>query len=146
MSEKVLLRKIHASELGSYDDYVLIAVDADLSEMPDEVVAVISWMKNAVRTLKQNKSIHKYCALLAEAFENGGFDMQTVLSKAVPVKWTMEAVKEVIWKRIQIVKFPDKKSTAQLETTDVNEVYQVIARHMATEFEINISFPNKFGD
>ena len=65
---------------------------------------------------------------------------------AVPVKWTMEAVKEVIWKRIQVVMYPDKTSTTQLETKDVNEVYQVISRHMSTEFQIDQPFPNRFGN
>ena len=146
MSEKVLLRKIHASKLAGYDDYVLIAVEADISEIPEEVVATLSWMKNAVRTFKQNSSIHLYCTLLAEAFENGGLDMQAVLAKAVPVKWTMDSVKEVIWKRIQVAMFPAKTSTTQLETTDVSEVYKTISRHMATEFEIDLEFPNRFNN
>ena len=75
--------------------------------------------ERAKRTTLQNRSIHKYCALLAEQFEGSGLDMQEVLSKAVPVRWTMEAVKEVIWKRIQVAMFPDKPSTTQLETKEV---------------------------
>lgn len=123
-------------------------LDAEDESLIGDKTVIISEMvgNKAARTTLQNRSIHKYCALLAEAFESSGLDMQEVLSKAVPVKWTMESVKEVIWKRIQVVMYPDKPSTTQLDTKDVNEVYQVISRHMATEFNIKQSFPNRFGD
>lgn len=123
-------------------------LDAEDESLIGNKTVIISEMvgNKAARTTLQNRSIHKYCALLAEAFESSGLDMQEVLSKAVPVRWTMEAVKEVIWKRIQVVMYPDKPSTTQLETKDVNEVYQVISRHMATEFNIKQSFPNRHRD
>ena len=144
---EVLMTKIHASQLPrDYDGYILVPVMDDISHFPDEIVGKFSWSDKVIRTLKQNASIHKYCTLLSTAFEDAGLDMQTVLEKAIPVKWTMESVKEVIWRRIQIAMFPKKTSTKQLETTDVNEVYQVISRQMATEFEINVPFPNRFYD
>ena len=99
------------------------------------------------RTTLQNRSIHKYCGLLAERFNGAGLDMATVLKeKEVEVSWSMESVKDVIWRPIQLALFPDKTSTTQLETGDVSRVYEQLAKIMATKFNINQSFPNRHGD
>ena len=99
------------------------------------------------RTAQQNKAIHKFCSLLAQAFNDSGLDMIAVLAKKeAEVSWTMESVKDVIWRPIQLALYPDKKSTTQLETNEVDEVYRHIARHMSEKFNINQSFPNRFHD
>jgi len=99
------------------------------------------------RTTLQNRSIHKYCGLLAKKFNDGGLDMATVLKeKEVEVSWSMEGVKDVIWRPIQLALFPDKASTTQLETGDVSRVYEQLAKIMVTKFNINQSFPNRHGD
>ena len=45
-----------------------------------------------VRTLPQNKAIHKYFAMLAESLNNAGKDVLTVLSSDVELEWTSELV------------------------------------------------------
>jgi hypothetical protein len=99
------------------------------------------------RTSLQNRAIHKFCGLLADKFNAAGLDMVTVLKeKETEVSWTMESVKDVIWRSIQLALFPDKPSTTQLETHEVTKVYEQIARHMSNRFNINQSFPNRHGD
>jgi len=99
------------------------------------------------RTALQNKAIHKYCSLLAQAFNDSGLDMKAVLAqKEAEVSWSMDSVKDVIWRPIQLALYPNKKSTTQLETGEVDEVYRHIARHMSEKFNINQSFPNRFHD
>jgi hypothetical protein len=103
--------------------------------------------ERAKRTELQNRSIHKYCGMLAGQFNNAGLDMVAVLKeKETEVSWSMDAVKDAIWKPIQVALFPDKPSTTQLETHEVAKVYEQIARHMAVKFNINQSFPNRHGD
>ena len=103
--------------------------------------------ERAKRTALQRKAIQVYCRLLAGRFNDAGLDMVTVLKeKETEVSWTMESVKDVIWRGIQDALFPDKPSTTQLETHEVTKVYEQIARHMATKFDINQSFPNRFGE
>lgn len=98
------------------------------------------------RTFLQNKSIHKYCALLAEAFNDAGLDMLAVLKvKKVSVSWTMQSVKDVLWRPIQVAMF-DKESTTQLETHEVSQVYEQLARHLSENLNVNQSFPNRFGE
>ena len=103
--------------------------------------------ERAKRTTLQNKSIHKYCSLLAEQFNDAGLDMMAVLQeKESEVSWTMDSVKDVIWRSIQLAMYPDKASTTQLETHEVSKVYEQIARHMSAKFSINQPFPNRFYD
>ena len=103
--------------------------------------------ERAKRTTLQNKSIHKYCSLLANQFNDAGLDMVSVLKeKQTDVSWTMDSVKDVIWRSIQLALYPDKPSTTQLETHEVSKVYENIARHMSAKFNINQSFPNRHGD
>ena len=103
--------------------------------------------ERAKRTTLQRKAIQVYCRLLAEQFNDAGLDMVKVLSeKEVAVNWTMDSVKDVIWREIQLALFPDKQSSTQLEKDEVSKVYKVIARHMSERFNITQSFPNRFGD
>jgi len=54
------------------------------------------------RTLTQNRALHKYCELLAEALNDAGYEMKAVLAvKVVDVPWSKELVKEALWKPIQ---------------------------------------------
>ena len=73
-------------------------------------------------------------------------DSLLVKEKEVAVSWTMDSVKDVIWRSIQLAMYPDKASTTQLETHEVSKVYEQIARHMASKFNINQPFPNRFYD
>jgi hypothetical protein len=103
--------------------------------------------ERAKRTTLQNKSIHKYCSLLAERFNASGYDMIHVLAKKeASVSWTMASVKEVLWRSIQLAMYPDKPSTTQLETHEVSKVYEQISRHLSEHFNIDQSFPNRHGD
>ena len=113
----------------------------------NNILVVEAKGERSKRTSLQNRSIHKYCGLLAKAFNDGGLDMVKVLEqKNAEVSWSMDAVKDVIWKPIQLALFPDKPSTTQLETHEVTKVYEQIARHMASRFNINQSFPNRNRD
>jgi hypothetical protein len=45
-----------------------------------------------VRTIKQNKSLHKYFSMLAESLNNAGKDVLTVLNSDIEIEWTGELV------------------------------------------------------
>jgi len=48
------------------------------------------------RTLKQNKSLHKFCELLADELNAAGLDMKTVLKPSVDIPWSKTSVKEFL--------------------------------------------------
>jgi len=82
------------------------------------------------RTLTQNRSIHKYCELLSEAFNEAGLDMQTVLAEGASIPWSESKVKDDIWKKVQFAAL-GKKSTTELNTNEVSKVYEIVNRHIS---------------
>lgn len=121
--------------------------ESDVKICADKTVLVVSTKgERAKRTILQNASIHKYCLLLANQFNEAGLDMKAVLeTKTVSVEWSMVSVKEVIWRPIQLALF-DKESSTQLETDQVSKVYEQIARHLSENLNITQSFPSRYGD
>jgi hypothetical protein len=97
------------------------------------------------RTITQNKALHRYFELLAEALNDAGYEMKAVLAvKSVDVPWNKETIKEVLWKPIQEA-MTNKDSTTELNTVDVSEVYQVLDRHIAQNFGVHVPFPSILG-
>ena len=98
---------------------------------------------NEKRTLQQNRAIHKYCALVAEELNRQGIDMKALLKPEIEIPATPELIKSHIWKPVQDIML-DKESTTELDTKDVDSVYQVIARHLAEKHGISVAFPDRF--
>jgi hypothetical protein len=92
------------------------------------------------RTLTQNRSIHKYCAQLAEAFNDAGLDMNQVLAEGTSIPWSEEKVKSDIWKVVQLAAI-GKESTTKLEANEVSKVYDIVNRHISQTFGIFIPWP-----
>ena len=93
------------------------------------------------RTDKQNKAIHKYCAMRAEALNDAGLDMKTVLKHNVAIPWTQATAKDHLWRPIQQAML-DKESTGDLDTDEVCKVYEVLNRHLAEKKGITVPFPS----
>jgi len=95
-----------------------------------------------VRTLTQNKAIHKYFSMLAESLNNAGLDVKKTMRQDMDIPWTESLIKELIWKAVQKALY-DIDSTAKLDTSQVSEVYEVINRHISSTFGVNVIFPSK---
>ena len=96
------------------------------------------------RTIKQNASMHKYFATVARTLNDGGFTIQKVVAlfKKAGIKWTMLAVKDVIWRNIQIA-ITQKESTTKLNSDEVTKVYQNVDFYLTDKVGIeSIDFPS----
>lgn len=93
------------------------------------------------RTLQQNKALHKFFQMLSDELSASGLDMVKTLKPGVEIPWTPEMVKEHLWRPIQEV-MTDKESTTELTTKQVNEIYEVLIRHMGSKFGITTEFPH----
>lgn len=100
----------------------------------------ISTGKN--RTLTQNQALHKYFTLLADELNAGGFDMRRTLKQDVDIPWTMESVKQHLWKPLQEV-ITKEKSTAKVERADYSKIYDVLSRHLSQKLGIFVSWPSR---
>lgn len=90
----------------------------------------------------QRKALHLYFANLAEALNEAGLDMREVLRPEIEISWTSFSVKNYLWRAIQKSMF-GKESTTELSTKEVNQIYEILHRHLAEKFHINVSFPSE---
>ena len=93
------------------------------------------------RTSKQNRSLHKFCTMLAQVLNEEGLTMTKILKEGVEIEWTKESVKKYLWKPLQDIMF-DKESTTELNTDQVSKVYKVLNRHMALK-GVHVPFPSE---
>ena len=94
------------------------------------------------RTVIQNRALHLYFELLAIELNNAGLDMKKVLKPSIDISWTKENVKEYLWRPIQEA-LKLKKSTTELTSKEVNEVYEILNRHISEKFGIHQFFPSE---
>lgn len=98
-------------------------------------------MKQEQRTILQNKALHKYFELLANALNDAGLDMKAVLKPDVDIPWTKESVKNHLWRPIQDIML-GKESTTEMSTKDPSEIYHVLDRHISEKFGVHVEWPS----
>lgn len=95
-------------------------------------------MLDKQRTDSQNRALHKYCSELAVELQSAGIPLE-VFVHLIEADYTMEAVKEV-FRAFARAKF-QKKSTADLTTKEIQEVYEEMSRHVS-QFGIYMAWPS----
>jgi len=99
------------------------------------------------RTDQQRKSIEVACRLMADAFNDAGFDKVKVLEKkAISVSWNQDSVKEDLFKEVmKAICYKEdgtpKESTTELNTDEVSEVWMQLNRWTGQEFGLTVPFP-----
>ena len=92
------------------------------------------------RTSQQNKALHVYFGLVAEALNDAGLDIR----KTVPIDifWSYESVKELLWKPIQKSIY-GKQSTTQLDKhKEIDIVWEHLNRFLARLGIESVNFPS----
>lgn len=152
-----------------------------LTEIEDIAFEIKSTKK--ARSVKQNASLHLYCAKVAKALNNGGFTVQKFLrrkqekkielifnnlslrlglsvsqddlkliqdakedilgSQDLELEWTMQTVKDIIWRNIQLAIFKDKTSTTELSSEEVTQVYKAVDRYLVGIGVESVDFPSE---
>ena len=123
---KAVLAKHKLSDLvaSGYDGDVLVPVDAESEKAIGKrsVIGVKILGIKATMTALQRKAIHLYFTHLSKALNDAGYDMiatMAVLSKKAKIPWSAEAVKERLWRPVQIDTY-GKESTTELNTENTS--------------------------
>jgi len=90
------------------------------------------------RSNQQNKSIHLYFTMVADALNDAGLDIKKAVEMDIP--WTPILVKELLWRDIQRTMLK-KESTTQLTTKEIDVVWEVLNRYLAS-LGIHEPFPS----
>ena len=104
-------------------------IEVDLLPSIEEIMQV---------TLKKGLKI--YFEMIAKALNDAGQDMRGVLKTNTQVWWDKDSVKEFLWRPIQVLQL-QKKSTTQLLTKEIDEVYDTVNRHLGKHID-TIMFPS----
>ena len=93
------------------------------------------------RTPQQNKALHVYFELLAEALNDAGLEIHMeFLGKSIEVPWCKDSVKKRIWSPPMETMF-NKKHTSKLQRKEVGEIYDVLNRFFIEKHNLYIPFP-----
>lgn len=111
-----------------------------LEKLKDGVGYEVDIKNFDMRTLTQNRALHKYFGLLAEELNKGGLSVVKTLK--VDVEWTPDSVKELLWRPIMEAVL-DKKSTTQLNKDEITKVYDTLNLALSNKFGFSIEFPSK---
>lgn len=93
------------------------------------------------RTETQNKALHLFFTQLAEELNNAGYDMKKTLKPEIDIPWSAHTVKEYLWRPIMTAQL-GKTSTTELTTKEIDQVFDVINRHLGEKFGIHVDFPS----
>lgn len=96
------------------------------------------------RSQLQNNSLHLWLTLVASALNEQGLDVRQVLakSKRQEIPWTMAAVKEHLWKPVQLA-YNGKSSTIKASTTDYSVISDILNRTFSEQFGVYVPWPDR---
>jgi len=100
--------------------------------------------KNKQRTLLQNNALHLLFGQIADELNNRGVEQKVIvdlLSDYSTVPWNAITVKEIIWRTLQKAVLL-KKSTTELTTKEIDEVFGVMVREIFVPEGIELNFPS----
>ena len=95
------------------------------------------------RTLQQNKGIYAFLTEVAEQLAASGHDMKTILKDGVPIEPTKQLVHDYMWMPVQKALTGKGQSTTELNTKEVDLVYQALDKLLVEKYGINVRFGNK---
>ncbi len=92
------------------------------------------------RSNQQNRSLHKYLEWVAEAMADAGYDMRQVVK--LPIRPNMNNIKEEMFKPVMANLYPDKTSTTELSTTEMQDVYETFNLAISEKLGIGFDWPS----
>jgi len=131
---KIALKK----EFGQLVPYSKIDKEA-LDSLADGAVYEVDIKNMDIRSLAQNRALHKYFSILASVLNNSGQEITKVIKVDTP--WSAESVKELLWRPVMMQQL-NKKSTTKLTKEEVTKVYDTLNRALSLKCGVSVEFPN----
>lgn len=94
------------------------------------------------RTTTQNRALHLYCRMLAEALNSAGLDQRQTLKPGIEMPWNEAAVKEFLWRPVQVAVL-NKESTTEPDSSEYAAVYDVLNRHLIERLGVSVEWPQQ---
>lgn len=99
-------------------------------------------MADAKRTQQQNKALHVGFKLIADALNDAGLDMRTVLKPGIEIPWDPRTVKEYIFRPVMKLKTGKDSTTELSKHMEIDEVWEILMRFLMQNHGVEyIPFP-----
>ncbi len=98
--------------------------------------------KKELLTRQQQKALHLYFKLLANALNDAGLDMRLVLKESVQINWTKDNVKNYLWRPFQQALLKKKSTTKLDKVKEIDVIFDHLNRHLGEKFGISVPFPS----
>jgi len=93
------------------------------------------------RSDKQRKALQVYCKQVSEVLNEKGITFNMFFKQGIDVKWTMDIVKDEVWRPVQRVYFNEESTTKPLRG-QYQEIFEPINLKLS-EFGIHVPWPTK---
>lgn len=95
------------------------------------------------RTDKQNRAYWLMCRMVADKLGAAGYSAQEVIT--LPITITPDIVHENIFKVIMRTMYPERGSTTELETTEMQQTFETMNAALAEKFGVSVDWPSQDG-
>lgn len=96
-----------------------------------------------IRTTQQNKAMHVYFTMVAEALNDAGLTVEEVIKHyRIELHWTDIMVKELIWKTAQRSMLKKESTTELRKQKEIDLIWEVVNRFLAKLKVESIAFPS----
>lgn len=97
-------------------------------------------------TPQQRKALELYFRLLADKLNESGLDQRKVLKPSIQIPWNHDSIKDQLWREIQKA-MTNKESTTELDSKEIDRIYDVLNRHLVEKFgeDAYVPFPSEEG-
>ena len=124
---------------------VLCKIDAQATERINSGSKLTIEIHDNKYTKKQRGSLHVWCEMVAETFNDAGFIFATRTKfngQEIDINWNMDLVKSEVYKPLLKV-MTGKKSTEDQSTIDPSSVALELSRHFAEKYGVTLpSWPS----
>jgi hypothetical protein len=101
-------------------------------------------LEKGVRTIPQNSALHLGLGMIAKTLNEAGLDMRKVLKPEIDIPWTLESVKEYLFRPIMKAMYHKKSTTELSKIGEIEEIWDVLMRHLGEKHEVEyIPFPSE---
>ena len=114
---------------------------AEVHGWVDETADHVTEMKAKPRSNAQNASLYKWERMLAEALNDSGIPFGEVVLK-LPLDFTQQNIHALIIHPLMQALYPSKTSTAQLSTTEIQDLYLRADKIISERTTVTIPWPS----
>jgi len=96
-----------------------------------------------LRTSQQNKSLHLWLSRLADELNASGQSLGDGIAIQVPVRFTGDNLKENCLKPLMNARHPDKTSTTELTTIEIQDLYTELDQIISERSGCHVEWPSE---